>query len=62
VDATRTALKAAGERRTQAVADATAASSEVNRLIRKALSEGVPKAEVARLAGVSRTALYKMLS
>lgn len=58
---TRQQLAQAGADRRAARARANELSREVRRLARKAHAEGVPKAEIARLAKISRVTLDEWL-
>lgn len=60
-DETREALRAEGERRAQAVRDARL-SSDARTLVRQARAQGMEMTEVARLLGVSRQSVYRLLN
>lgn len=61
VDNLRQALAAAGETFAEADAARERALEQVIPLLVAAVDAGVPKAEAARLAQVSRTTAYKLL-
>lgn len=60
-DEIREALRAEGERRAQAVRDARL-SSDARNLVRQARVQEMEMTEVARLLGVSRQSVYRLLN
>lgn len=60
-DDLREALRAEGERRAQAVRDARL-SSKARDLVRRARAQEMEMTEVARLLGVSRQSVYRLLN
>jgi DNA invertase Pin-like site-specific DNA recombinase len=60
-DEIREGLRAEGERRARAVQDARL-SSEARELVRWARAQGLEMTEVARLLGVSRQSVYRLLA
>jgi hypothetical protein len=55
------ALRASRERRKRADAERSAAAAELRNLIRRGVKLGMPVAELARLAGVSRETAHEAL-
>lgn len=60
-DETKEGLRAEGERRARAMQDARL-SPEARELVRQARAQGVEMTEVARLLGVSRQSVYRLLN
>jgi DNA-binding phage protein len=57
----RIQLERLARQRSEATQQHREASAELRTAMRRALDEGIPATEVARLAGVSRAGLYKLL-
>lgn len=57
----RADLGEVGSRRAAAEAARAEAMDDLTRLVRTAVDDGVPVAEVARLAGVTRATVYALL-
>jgi hypothetical protein len=55
------ALRASRERRKRADAERRAAAAELRKLVRRGVKLGMPVAELARLAGVSRETAHEAL-
>lgn len=55
-------IEEAGRRRREASETAQAELAAIAEPAREAIAEGIPLAEVARIAGVSRPTLYKLIS
>lgn len=60
--ATACALRAAGARRAQAEADRAGAMADIAQLAATARADGVPLAQIASHAGVTRQTVYSLLS
>jgi DNA-binding phage protein len=61
-DEIRRELREAGRRRTDALAARDAATARIAELAPAATAAGIPMTEVARLAGITRQAIYLALS